>query len=806
MICFVCKTKHFSLKSLVAHLKIFHDLRPESTYHCCEQSCSQSFGNLKSFKRHLLRKHCLLNSNINKSNEEGNVENKSNTIINENSLVIPGINTPNLEEEGLVIFNKKKIEKTIQNSAAEFITCLHNNNNFSVKDIEKIQKQIQDKILNPILNSFDNFRISESSVQSPVNLLLLEFKSIISNTFELCSTTYRLHKWLMKNDLTSNIFQFSINDEINIISHNGQPIYDECVTKGTLLPLKFQFKKTFENHNLLENYSINRQKTSNSNISSFTDGNLWKEKISIYENEICIPYFLYFDDFEINNPLGSHRQSITGIYYSFPLIDNCSKLQNIFTAGFVKALDFKTFGNDACLKYLINEINSMAIEGLIINTSEGQIRVHFILALVLGDNLGLNSICDFSKSFSSNYFCRFCKCHKSLTKLLCEEKSEYFRNKQNYEQDVIKNDSGESGILANSILNKIHLFHVVKNYSLDIMHDIFEGICHYDVCHIIKYYVNEAKIFTLDTLNLRKQYFDYGEIESGNISNSIQNIHLSKSHLKMTASEMKCFIHYFPLMIGDLIPEDDDVWMFFICLSNIIDLILSDSFNNESLSLLRILIKEHNEKYLLLFKDTLKPKHHNLIHYPTIISQSGPPKYYWSFRFEAKHRELKSYARSITSRRNITLSLAKKMQMKFSHNLLKNTKADLEIVSKNKVITKYAGKINKFFKNTDNIESYSELLFKGTKYKQFYFLSRFTNTLELFKIQEILVVSNSEIFFVCDQILLKGYDSHLVSYEVEQEKTVISKDIIINIKAFNEPPFNLCHTPNGRLMFRKKNF
>lgn len=44
------------------------------------------------------------------------------------------------------------------------------------------------------------------------------------------------------------------------------------------------------------------------------------------------------DEFEINNPLGSHStfQSVSAVYYSFPLAENSSKLTNIFLAALVK--------------------------------------------------------------------------------------------------------------------------------------------------------------------------------------------------------------------------------------------------------------------------------------------------------------------------------------------------------------------------------------------------------------------------------------------------------------------------------------
>jgi len=61
------------------------------------------------------------------------------------------------------------------------------------------------------------------------------------------------------------------------------------------------------------------------------------------------------------------------------------------------------------MQSLINEINFFLNNGVNIIYSHGNYHVHFILGLVLEDNLSLNSILEFSKSFLVNFFCRFCK-------------------------------------------------------------------------------------------------------------------------------------------------------------------------------------------------------------------------------------------------------------------------------------------------------------------------------------------------------------------------------------------------------------
>lgn len=75
------------------------------------------------------------------------------------------------------------------------------------------------------------------------------------------------------------------------------------------------------------------------------------------------------------------------------------------------------------------------------------------------------------------------------------EQIEYMRNIDNYNNDVRTKTVQECGINENSSLNLIKSFHVVENYCVNIMHDIFEGIGHYDLAHIIRYYIYDMKFF-----------------------------------------------------------------------------------------------------------------------------------------------------------------------------------------------------------------------------------------------------------------------------------------------------------------------
>lgn len=151
---------------------------------------------------------------------------------------------------------------------------------------------------------------------------------------------------------------------------------------------------------------------------------------------------------------------------------------------------------------------------------------------------------------------------------------------------------------------------------------------HYLMSNIIIYYTETVKLFTLEKLNSRKQNFNYGPIEIGNISEAIKSEHLKNRRFKMSSREMLSFVHNFTMMIGDLVSEDDEVWLLFISFLKINDMLLSFSFTDADIILLRSSIEKFNAEYIRLFGEWLRPKFHFLMHYADVIEQSGPPRLY----------------------------------------------------------------------------------------------------------------------------------------------------------------------------------
>lgn len=815
MECFMCRFKFIEVNDLAKHLKKTHNLGPNSTLICFESSCGQFFTNINSYKRHILRKHISPNDNLEQNRTP--CENMD-VSISDNNISRPVSNCYIVEsvlKNSNTNFNINQNLQNIYENALKFSTFLHSKNNFARKDVFDIQEKVTMCLIDPILNMFKQF--AQTQLSNDLNTMLQnQMISIIfscQDVFKNCGTDYCLSQNLKKMGYMDDIKEFTITSDVQPVYCQSELVYAEKKVKGSVLPILSQFKTFFEQgDNLMDMLNYMAELKSNTRYTNFVQGPVWKKKSEMYESKTVIPYFLYADDFCVNNPLGSHAtsHSVCNFYYSFPCFRiNNSKLENVFLAAVIKSKDLKEIGNDDCLEFLIRELRFLEENGVDIHLKDGTVhKIHFIMGLFLGDNLGVNTLLEFSKSFSSGSFCRFCKAQRTDCNKLSVEQKAMMRTVENYKCDIDYQDPTKTGIMKDSCFNKIPSFHVVENFCVDAMHDICEGILHYDLCQIILYLLQDMHYLTsLSILNQRKQTFDYGSTEIGNFSGEIKLSHLKSKHLKMSAREMLTFAMYLPLMIGDLVPAEDEIWQFLIILIDIIDLILCFEVTDDLVLTLQRKIKIHNNQYVKLFKDTLKPKFHFLTHYPTVLKNSGPVRNFWCFKFEAKHKSFKAYAHSITSRKNICLTLAKKFQLKFANDILhsKNNPTEYQIDEKRKCNTAFLNIIVKKLKlnESNNISCFNQITFKGIKYNVGLYVSTCFWDYKIYLIKTIFRIEN-KVYLFCQQLTEINFNSHFSAFEIHAE--AFGEYRIIKFKDLLGPPLTIINTHKGKKFIKIKEY
>lgn len=833
MDCFVCKEFVPEVKLVWKHFKNEHKLNALSSFHCTyDGACGRKYYIFQHFLRHV-KTHFAITSKSEKigsssvshttapydvqwemesaepsvhdcDRSAGNIE----TIDLPNDRCLSDFPPSSLTDS---FAQSEPVVGNLREEGLNFTLGLHSKTNFSNNDVMLVQN-LNQTLIKSLSNKFECFANDNFDMDCEKRASLAGFLQEIGNSFDLCNNMSLLRKTLTGNDDLCDFEEFTINDEVSNVYSRGQVSINTKETTGVLLPIAFQFRKVFECDDLLLKTIIKMNKISRHSCSytNFIQGQLWKEKSKFHSQagRIAIPFFLYIDEAEINNPLGSHPDPIVFLYYSFPVLDySPTDLACLFSGK-----DYKSFGNHKCLSRLVAEIKSLEENGIAIRTSEGIKTVYFILGLVLGDNLGLNTVLGVS-TFSANYFCRFCKVIKDCTHTLANENAALLRNRQNYEIDVRLADPKQTGIKELSVFHSINSFHVTNNFAVDVMHDIFEGICHYNMSHIIDYLVNVKNYFDLPRLNLRKNMFNYGPIEIGNVSNDIKLDHIKNSKFKMTAREMMSFVHLFPLMVGDLVSTDDEVWRFFISFLELIDLLMCFDISHDMMFRIKVLVQKHLKDYVRLFEDTLKRKHHLLTHYYSVIFQSGPPRLYWSFPFEKQHKEHKKYARNITSRKNICVSIAKKFQLGFASSLRQFSIQLIKFESR-AINTQHTDLIN-IFRDKINVNSnfkvFSECKYYGKDYKAGFYLTSLQNCvnncerIKLLQIQEIILFECHVLPYVlCKRVAIETYSEHLSAYEVQN--AISDQFCLLSIECFSGPPLNLHKLPNGKFFFRAKNY
>ena len=185
----------------------------------------------------------------------------------------------------------------------------------------------------------------------------------------------------------------------------------------------------------------------------------------------------------------------------------------------------------------------MAKEGILqlVEIENRKVHIYFVLAVIEGDNQGLNTILGYSESFSANLYCRLCRLSKAEAQYATEIRDIDLRTEGNYNADVQSNNFQTSGVKENSAFNEIPYFHCVQNIIADTMHDLLEGVLPYETGLIFNQLVLIDKIINCDHFNAIIRNFNF-QFETCQ-PRSVTIAQLKNKFIKMSAAEMLIFFY-----------------------------------------------------------------------------------------------------------------------------------------------------------------------------------------------------------------------------------------------------------------------
>ena len=399
---------------------------------------------------------------------------------------------------------------------------------------------------------------------------------------------------------------------------------------------------------------------------------------------------LFYDGLGVTNPLRSQGvlHNVGVFYYTVKNLPQHfnSCFGNVHLLAVCNSHDLAVYGYDAVLEKFVCEMKHLSSVGI---TGEfpllGHTTVHANLCHVTCDNLALNSLLGFIESFSGNYFCTLC--YASSDEIQTNFREELFikRTATEYSKDLVELPGmlkqGKvhcRGVKRYCTLNDLDGFHVTDNCSLDIMHIVLEGIVPVELSCILHGLCIDNKCLGLDILN-KEVLLMWRKVT---VEQTHKPPELSKllppGHglmPSMKAVQYFAFLKYLPLAIGKFVSEDNAHWQFLLHLSHLVDLIFARHFTRDMVLHLKDVIEDHLFTFVELYSCysvKLKPKHHLLVHLPSIILKNGPLIGMSCMKYELKNSFFKRCAHVVCNFTNICKTLAYRHQQQSLYTQLSN--------------------------------------------------------------------------------------------------------------------------------------
>ena len=137
---------------------------------------------------------------------------------------------------------------------------------------------------------------------------------------------------------------------------------------------------------------------------------------------------------------------------------------------------------------------------------------------------------------------------------------------------------------------------------------------------------------------------------------------------------MWCLGRFLPLLIGDLVEEENPYWENYLAHADIVDEVFAPVTSVDRTEYTAMMIEDFLHDFKELYPNRpLTPKMHYLVHLPAWMRWCGPLIRMWCMRYEAKHSFFKHLSDVVRNFKNIPKTLASRHQHYMCYQMLDST-------------------------------------------------------------------------------------------------------------------------------------
>jgi hypothetical protein len=487
------------------------------------------------------------------------------------------------------------------------------------------------------------------------------------------STDYRRHKYY------SDHFHFV---EPQVLKIAGTP-----QSEAFFIPFVKQLQVILSLPEMQSPAAMNplRQRTTEF-MHDFSDGGYCRNH-DLANKDYFVQIIISYDELELMNPLRSNKcHKMAMFYFTLGNIPPCfrSKLSSIFLLAVAKSVDMKKGVLPLLLEDFMESVKALrSTGGLKMQLPCGSVKVTGDLIAVLCDTPAAALMGGFKESVAAYKLCRMCHANKDSYKESFRERDFQLRTMQSYLQECAVIDTVESPVHRNffskayginklSVLSQIPGFPVTSNILQDPMHCLLEGAYAQTLALLLQELCLEMKLFTLDELNAFLQTFPYSYVDRRSKPYKIERVHITQGVIKQKAATMLMLTNVLPFFLGQYATTLNGHYQHYLLLTHIIHLSFSPKSDETTAVILSNMIEDYCSQLEQLYPhDSVKPKSHFLVHFPSAIREFGPLKNHSTMRFEGKHGFFKT--QKCTNFRNVPKTLAYRHQL---HSAYLMTRSD----------------------------------------------------------------------------------------------------------------------------------
>ncbi|XP_065675481.1 uncharacterized protein LOC136091702 [Hydra vulgaris] len=659
-ICSFCQVKKFILSKYLTHLQICHEADDNFTVACGLDGCSCTYNTIKGLRQHMRIKHNqIYYADRNKTNVDESLHSSVNEnleLLNcnfDNELASSTLNQPfNRDINDFVL--------KLQKHCAMFVIGLGQKH--SIPTI--VQLEIGNEV-HALINYFSsNYADCLKKYLSKAGFTLdpndglfeiLENEALLDKVFSVVSSEGKTFTYCESNLGFVAPLQIEIQaDTSPTISSTG------CLNNQKkffqYIPILEVIKKFVQHNDIwasIHRANENEDQT-NDLLCSYADGNIFHKHAVFCKKKHALRIHMYIDEFEMCNPIRSHRSThkLCAFYFFIGNLEHKyhSQLKYIHLCLLVKEKYIKQSKTYAeILKPLISDLIESCLNGIALNINGENLQLYGALATILADNLSAHAHAGFRCAFNSGHICRYCMLQYEDKEKLLQETVLTLRTETLHKYHLQGINAGISGrvygVVKRCPFLDLSYFKLTKSFPPDLMHDLHEGI----IPLILKLLISNLHcdgIVTVSQLNYEIENFKFLKIDKKNKPIIIPlTVPSGTGNIVGSASEKFNLFYFLTYLIGDRVPINNKHWKLYLLLRDI------------------LLVESFVQTFVEIFPGKLTPKLHFLLHYPRLIKDYGPLRYLWCMRFEAKHQYFQKLAGAVKNFRNIAYILAKRHQL-----------------------------------------------------------------------------------------------------------------------------------------------